>query len=100
MQPWTDWWDHGSWSVESVALPAATTDTLGSSLNSVSCTSSSGCTAVGGYYVGCVGQLFAEHWGGRSWSLEPMPEPAGANFGARLAQVSCTSPTACVAVGY
>jgi hypothetical protein len=81
-------------------LPAATTDTPGSSLSSVSCTSSSACTVVGGYDVGGVRQLFAEHWDGSSWSLEPMPEPADATFGAWLTQVSCTSPTACVAVGY
>jgi hypothetical protein len=94
--PLTYLWDGSNWSVQSVPPP---TDAVGSSLNSVSCTSSSACTAVGGYYLGNMGELFAERWDGSRWSFEPMPEPAGATFGAQLNQVSCPSLTACVAVG-
>lgn len=95
-RPLADWWDGSSWSVESMPSPAAIADMF---LNSVSCTSSSACTAIGGGVVDGGGQLFAERWDGSSWSLQSMPRPAGA-IGAQLSQVSCTSPSACVAVGF
>lgn len=95
-QPFADWWDGSGWSVESLPSPAGSTVT---GLQSVSCTSSSACTAVGAYSGGGLVRPLAEHWDGRSWSPEPLPVPAGA-IGAQLSHVSCTSPRACVAVGF
>lgn len=94
-KPVAEWWDGSAWSVESLTSPAGLANP---SLDSVSCTSDSACTAVGSYSVGRQERPLAGRWDGTSWSLEPMPEPAG-GIAAGLSQLSCTSPVACVAVG-
>jgi hypothetical protein len=70
------------------------------SLNGVSCTSASACTAVGGILSnsGDVVTL-AERWNGTSWKTQTTPNPAGAGY-SQLNGVSCTSASACTAVGY
>ena len=68
--PVADWWDGSSWSVESMPSPAAMTDVF---LNSVSCTSRTACTAIGGAVVVGVGRLFAEHWDGIAGRLSRSP---------------------------
>jgi subtilisin family serine protease len=55
-------------------------------LNDVSCTSTSNCTAVG---------YETMHWNGSSWSSMAMPFP-----NVTLTSVSCSSPSACMAVGF
>jgi hypothetical protein len=42
--------------------------------------------------------IVVERWDGRSWSLQPAPDPTDV-MQAQLAGVSCTSATACVSVG-
>ena len=42
-------------------------------------------------------QTLAEAWDGASWSIQATPTPSG---GGQLNDVSCTSDTACIAVGY
>lgn len=95
------------WSLERVQLPIGGAPV---SLNAVSCTSASSCTAVGtgasgGHLPGTrrrPGQPFdasgglVERWDGTRWSLQPTPIRA---TDASLASVSCTSATACTAVG-
>lgn len=68
-------------------------------LNSVSCTSWSACTAVGvlGTPVYGPGQVLAERWNGRAWSVEPLTPPAGGQ--SEFTDVSCGSPRFCVADG-
>ena len=77
-------------------LPAGVSEAW---LTDISCTSSSSCTAVG-YYPPEAGQLrtYIVRWNGSSWSLQSSPNVVGAssNF---LHGVSCTSATACTAVG-
>jgi hypothetical protein len=53
------------------------------------------CTAVG-YYVNSAGtpETLAEHWDGTTWTIQPTP-----NGEVSLSAVSCTSATACSAVG-
>lgn len=67
-------------------------------LSGVSCTSARNCIAVGargnGFSVPLSGGLI-EHWNGTSWSSEPFP---GARS-TRWNDVSCPSPSSCVAVG-
>ncbi|MGH2881751.1 MAG: hypothetical protein ACRDPA_03445, partial [Solirubrobacteraceae bacterium] len=41
---------------------------------------------------------FAERWNGVKWTLQPVAEVKNAIF-TQLVGVSCTSPTACTAVG-
>jgi hypothetical protein len=55
--------------------------------------------AVGAMFNPSGNQLtLAEHWNGTSWTVVPTPNPAGTNAGA-LSGISCTSSTACTAVG-
>lgn len=73
-------------------------------LTSVSCPSSSSCTAVG-YYASKVGggqatevKTLAERWDGSAWAIKSTPNsPASKN--SALAGVSCPSMTACTAAG-
>jgi hypothetical protein len=42
--------------------------------------------------------MLIERWDGRSWSIDRLPRPPG-RIATELFGVSCTSPTACTAVG-
>jgi hypothetical protein len=90
-------WNGTSWSI--VPSPNATT-TQDNWLYGVSCTSASACTAVGFYTNGSFSQeTLIEQWNGSSWSIVPSPNTSAPqdNF---LEGVSCTSASACTAVGY
>ena len=68
-------------------------------LPGVSCTSASACTAVGAAGADSGPQVtLAERWNGTSWAVQHTPNPTGVR-GSSLSAVSCTSVTACVAVG-
>jgi len=69
------------------------------SLNGVSCTSASACTAVGGILSnsGDVVTL-AERWNGTSWKIQSTTNPGPESD--YLYGASCTSASACTAVGY
>ena len=71
-----------SWSI----IPSPATGTL----NSVSCTSSTFCIAVG---------TEIESWDGTAWTVVPSPSPSGST-GSGFYGVSCLSATNCTAVGY
>jgi hypothetical protein len=83
-------WDGTSWSQATVPQPSDTDQDV--TLNAVSCTTATTCTAVGGY--GQVGQPFAEQLSGSGWSLQTVPGGYG------LTGVSCVdSGSFCAAVG-
>jgi hypothetical protein len=89
-------WNGATWSIQPTPNHGAV-----NALASVSCTSANACTAVG--YAGTFGGLdsvltLAEVWNGTAWSIQPTPNPASPSA-ANLASVSCTSPSACIAVG-
>jgi hypothetical protein len=68
-------------------------------LSGVSCTARNACIAVGSYVSRSGnGSTLAEVWNGRSWSIQPTPNQPGSN-GSALRGVSCTSASACTAVG-
>jgi hypothetical protein len=67
-------------------------------LQSVSCTSSTSCVAVGSYYTGSVDQALIETLSGDSWSITTSPDTSTGEDNV-LHGVSCTSSTSCVAVG-
>ena len=91
-----EFWDGASWQINSTPDPAGGHD---SELFGVSCTSSSACTAVGSYQDSSnTGHVLVERWDGTSWQIQNAPDPAGGN-GSYLRAVSCTSSTACTAVG-
>ena len=95
-------WDGTNWSIQATPNPAGAG---ASSLGGVSCTSSSGCTAVGNYTDSSGNELtLAERWDGASWSVQATPNPAGVGLNV-LGGVSCSAATAtatataCIAVG-
>jgi hypothetical protein len=101
--PLAERWDGSSWSIQTTPNPAGATQ---AAFESVSCTSPTSCTAVGGHDdASCclrpvedpTGQTLAEHWDGTAWSIQPTANPSGGSSTA--AGVSCTSENACVAVG-
>jgi RHS repeat-associated protein len=67
-------------------------------VNSVSCTSTTACTAVG-YYTNATARIvtLAERWNGSAWSIQTTANPASGTV--ELLGVSCTSATFCTAVG-
>jgi hypothetical protein len=95
-------WNGSVWMQVSSSV-VATTSGQDVYINSVSCVSTSSCTAVGWYNylpenAGAVHRTLVVSWDGTSWSVVPSP-----NVGARtneLDSVSCVSASSCVAVGY
>jgi hypothetical protein len=83
------------WSVQPSPSPES-----GASLAGVSCTSASACIAVGAsglstHEAPAGLRTLVERWDGRSWSIQPTVSMRGGLFSG----VSCTSATACTAVG-
>jgi hypothetical protein len=97
-RPLAERWNGTSWSIQPTPQPRGAKD---STLNGVSCTSTRFCIAVGlsTNRGGNRGRIaLVERWNGTHWSIQRTPKPRGAaeSF---LNGVSCTSPTACTAVG-
>jgi hypothetical protein len=93
-EPLAEAWDGTTWVFQ--ATPAL--NDL-SSLRDVSCTSASACVAVGQAAVQPEENEttpLAEAWDGTAWTVLTVPEPA---HDGSLGGVSCTSATACAAVG-
>ena len=89
-----EWWNGANWKIQSTA------SVEGATLDAVSCASDTSCITVGGDGQ----QPFVEHWDGTGWTIQPTPlftgfAPPLPGFGASLTGVSCTSDTACTAVG-
>jgi|SRR5665213_1027371 len=88
-------WNGTSWTMQTTPNPSGAT---GSNLNAVSCSSATACTAVGYYYSSSGQVTLAERWNGTSWTVQTTPNPSGATY-IGLYGVSCSSATACTAVG-
>ena len=92
-------WNGRGWSREVMADPTGSVTAL---VGGISCPSGSSCLAVGGFTSGDHPTRYVplvERWNGTAWSVERVPAPAGVGLSSRLTGVSCTSPTACTAVG-
>lgn len=93
-------WNGTAWRLESMPNPAPRRST---DLQGVSCSSARACIAVGDYDVwsshGFTLAPLAERWNGRRWTIEAPPRPVRATY-STLHGVSCSSPYACIAVGY
>jgi len=91
-------WNGRKWVVQPTPNPSGFT---GSELAKVSCPSATDCTAAGDYDNRSETDLtLAEHWNGTRWTVQPTPNPSSSNDGlAILFGVSCSSDTACTAVG-
>ncbi len=101
-------WNAKNWRVQSVPLPHVAPPSRGPRIprtgmfDAVSCTSPRACTATGTDFNHPYGPTLAERWNGKTWRVEPTPNPA--NWSASLAEVtldgvSCTSAKACTAIG-
>jgi hypothetical protein len=93
-------WDGVSWKREQIPTPYSDGND-DYELDGVSCVSATACISVGVSSnlgdCGCGALTMAERWNGSSWSVMHTRNP-GTNNDA-LNGVSCTSPTACIAVG-
>lgn len=89
-------WNGTTWRV--VPTPTLPPHT-GAVLNSVSCTSTSDCMAVGNLGTAQNPAKFtlAEHWNGTAWTVVGTPPASG---GTGLVGMYCTSPSACAAAGF
>jgi hypothetical protein len=85
-----------TWTIQPTPNPPGGTKVQ---LAAVSCASSTTCMAVGSYTNSAnVSVTLAESWDGTSWTIRSTPNPTGGT-GTELSGVSCTSSTACTAVG-
>lgn len=94
MLPLAERWNGITWSRQRTPGPHSHGQAENASLNAVSCTSATACTAVGSDDAG---QLLAERWNGSKWSIQrtPLPSIGEADFEG----VSCPSQADCTAVG-
>jgi hypothetical protein len=90
-------WNGSSW--QTVTLPAPSGATL-VVLESVSCTSTSFCVAVGAQEVNSEGLPLLYVWNGSTWSASTTPTLPSTYDAAFLVSVSCTGPTWCMATGW
>jgi hypothetical protein len=95
--PLAERWNGKTWRRQAPAVPARTESTF---LYGVSCTSATACTAVGNTFHKRtrVNSIVVETWNGRSWRIKPAPDPS--SKGSSFFAVSCTSGSACTAVGF
>ncbi len=89
-------WDGRRWSLQRVPDPSGARRAR---FRGVSCPSTSSCTAVGSYttHSGSTVTL-AERLTGSRWSIQSVPDPAGAS-NVELGAVSCSSTALCTTVG-
>lgn len=88
-------WNGSSWKVQSTPSPSPQINLL----EGIACTTATNCIAVGTYETSFDTDLpLAERWNGSSWKIQQTPSPADTEA-AGLHSVSCTSASACTAVG-
>ncbi len=88
-------WNGQTWGLQAPAKPKGATAT---ELFGVSCAAANACTAVGVVAYKTHSGILAEAWNGKSWRVQATPRIKGVTAGA-LYSVSCTSASACTAVG-
>jgi hypothetical protein len=94
--PLAERWNGTGWAAQSVPAP---TGAVGNDMFGVSCPSSKACTAVGMSFTKSGGsRTEADFWNGTTWSIQKSSNPTGFAESS-LSAVSCTSSTACTAVG-
>ena len=92
----TERWNGVSWQVQETPGPEGSKK---AELLGVSCAAATVCTSVGVFTNSAGTNLsLAEKWDGTKWTLQSSPNPEGAKETV-LRGISCTSSTACTAVG-
>jgi hypothetical protein len=90
-------WDGTNWTAQATPNQAGAGE--GTYFTGVSCPSPKFCMAAGAYRDSSGNQFpFAAKWNGTTWVATTAPNPTGYTISG-LNRVSCTSATACVAVG-
>ena len=91
-------WNGSRWRIQHTILPKGAES---SGFSGVSCVSATACTAVGSAFHKAASRSvnLAEAWNGTSWRVQAIPTPKGST-GGDLSAVSCTSRSACTAVGF
>ncbi len=91
--PLAEVWNGAVWTSQYIPNPSGSTY---NELESVSCTASDACMAVGYSYIDSEWSTLAEALSGSNWTIESTQNPGDINY---LYGVSCTAADACVAVG-
>jgi hypothetical protein len=88
-------WNGKAWTIQATPNPVSDENYL----YGVSCTSASVCTAAGYYDDPTTGNgvTMVQRWNGKAWAVQPTPTILGDSVG--FSGVSCTSASACTAVG-
>lgn len=89
-------WNGVRWSIQKPAEPTALT---GWRLAGVSCPSAAACFAVGSVGDGRSSVALVERWNGSRWRVQRIAVPGTPQTFSDLTAVSCSSATACTAVG-
>jgi hypothetical protein len=100
-------WTGKKWFVVPAPTPAGTLKGDLNQLIDVACISAASCWAVGDYGTddstvsGEIIKNQALRWNGKTWSVVPTPNPAGAkkNHGQAISSIRCASPDNCWAAG-
>jgi Ser-Thr-rich glycosyl-phosphatidyl-inositol-anchored membrane family len=89
-------WNGSTWTITPSPNKSTTDNNI---LNGIRCTSSTSCVAVGYYFdtSSSTNQTLVESWNGSAWSIITSANQPSSNND--LTAVSCTSATACTAVG-
>jgi len=89
-------WNGTEWKIQTTPNPVSNSVNL----TSVSCSSGTSCMATGFYYDSTNAKYvpLSESWNGTEWTLKTAVQPAGSTM-SWFYGVSCTSSTACTAVG-
>jgi hypothetical protein len=89
--PLAESWFGTGWAPKTAPLPAGAT---AASLESVICSATNACTAVG-YYISSTSQVLplVETWNGTKWAVKSVPGSG------QLLALACTGTTSCIAVG-
>jgi hypothetical protein len=94
--PLAERWNGTAWKIQTTHQPTGSTYAI---LQGVSCKSATECIAVGFSSTAAGGFPLAEMWNGISWKIQTTPHAKNVT-NSQLTSVSCTSTTACTAVGY
>jgi hypothetical protein len=89
-------WNGTAWARQTTPVPEGASR---SSLSGLACPATTNCIAVGSTVdLENVKHALAMTWNGATWTIAPVPEPAGAKS-SWLTDIVCTSATVCKAVG-
>jgi hypothetical protein len=93
--PLVERWNGVRWTIQKTPMAP---HGLVAFLNGVSCASNTSCVAVGSLQSTAESAPLVERWNGRRWTIQKTPNP-DPGYSAQLKDVSCSSQTACTAVG-